>query len=92
MNNLLQMNRRQNVVQGAFKRNAVAKYFGRLRAWNQRRLAIRELQAMPESLLKDLGIERYQIADVVNSTGSYARVQPVQVSNTTTAPLHRAAA
>lgn len=34
--------------------------------WNERRRAIRQLRAMPDHLLADIGIERYEIEAVVN--------------------------
>ena len=38
-----------------------------LRKWNDRRLARRELRAMPDHLLADMGIERGQIDEVVDN-------------------------
>ena len=40
------------------------------KTWRNRRLAVRELSAMPDSLLRDIGIERWQIRDVVYHCGT----------------------
>lgn len=80
MSNIAQISQPENVVRGAFRPNIVIRMVHSVQAWNQRRLAIRELNAMSDSLLRDLGIERYQISDVVNRTGDFAgldRIAPV---------------
>ena len=38
--------------------------------WHARRVAIRQLHAMPDWLLRDIGIERHQINDAVNHLGA----------------------
>lgn len=81
----------ENVVSGNFRRNVFLRLVGRLKAWNRRRLAIREMQAMSDHLLRDLGIERFQIADAVNSKGEFARLQPAR-TDSAVAPLKKAAA
>jgi len=48
---------------------APARAWAALRAWHNRRVAVRELSAMPDAQLRDIGIERYQIRDAVN--GAY---------------------
>lgn len=48
---------------------AFARAWSALRAWHNRRIAVRELSAMPDALLRDIGIERYQIRAAVN--GAY---------------------
>ncbi|MDD9822812.1 MAG: DUF1127 domain-containing protein [Gammaproteobacteria bacterium] len=48
---------------------SLARAWAALRAWNNRRIAVRELSAMPDAQLRDIGIERYQIRDAVN--GAY---------------------
>jgi uncharacterized protein YjiS (DUF1127 family) len=37
-----------------------------IREWRKRRQAVRELSAMPDYLLNDIGIERHAINDVVH--------------------------
>lgn len=51
---------------------ALARTWAALRAWNNRRIAVRELSAMPDAQLRDIGIERYQIRDAVN--GAYPSI------------------
>ncbi len=81
----------ENVVLGQFQRNFLVRLIHRLQAWNRRRLAIRELQAMPDSLLRDLGIERYEIRDVVLNGGDFSQLRP-RKTESAVAPLKRAAA
>ena len=60
----------ENVVHGKFRpvqpANPVARIWTALKSWQSRRTAIRELSAMPDALLRDIGIERYQIKNAVN--------------------------
>ena len=95
MRNLAQVKQSENVVKGSFRRNIVIRAAKRLYAWNQRRLAISELNAMSDSLLKDLGIERYQISDVVNRRGEFSGLEAIRADSTVGSPavsLHKAAA
>ncbi|MGI9318667.1 MAG: DUF1127 domain-containing protein [bacterium] len=95
MSNLAQIAQSENVVKGAFRRNILVRAFRRVQAWNQRRLAILELNAMSDSLLKDLGIERYQISDVVNRKGEFTGLEsivPVHQAKAAVTSLHKAAA
>lgn len=48
---------------------ALTRAWASLRAWHNRRVAVRELSAMPDALLRDIGIERYQIRAAVR--GAY---------------------
>lgn len=50
----------------------LARAWAMLRAWHNRRIAVRELSAMPDALLRDIGIERYQIRAAVN--GAYPAI------------------
>ncbi len=81
----------ENVVSGKFRRHFILRLIGRLKAWNRRRLAIRELQGMSDYLLRDLGIERFQIADAVKNTGEFAELRPAK-ADSAVAPLKKAAA
>ncbi len=95
MSNIAQITRSENVVKGTFRRNLFVRVLQRIQAWNQRRLAIVELNAMSDSLLRDLGIERYQISDVVNRKGEFSELQhitPVSVMNSKASPTQKAAA
>ncbi len=95
MSNIANISPSKNVVKGTFRRNIVIRAWHRLSAWNQRRLAIRELNAMSDSLLRDLGIERFQISDVVNHRGEFSdlrAVKPETIFEVAVDPLHKAAA
>lgn len=46
-----------------------------LRCWQARRRAIRQLHAMPDHLLADIGIERGNIEDVVHGLQRRQRVE-----------------
>ena len=46
-----------NVVHGSFREGIMARIVRQIRDWNNRRQAIRQLNMMPDSLLKDIGIE-----------------------------------
>jgi len=52
-----------------------------LKNWYVRRQAINELSALPDYLLRDLGIEnRYQIAEVINGKMSQRRLKTVSAN------------
>jgi uncharacterized protein YjiS (DUF1127 family) len=92
MRNLAQTNNQENIVRGTFRKGYFVRALQRFRSWNERRLAVIELNAMPDSLLRDLGIERYEINDVVNQTGTFVKL-PIESSNEpAVTPLHKAAA
>ncbi len=44
--------------------------------WRRRRVAIRELSAMPDALLQDIGVDRGRIPDVVDSHLRHERAVP----------------
>lgn len=44
------------------------------RQWRERRQAIHDLAAMPEHLLRDIGVERHAISDVVNGLQTRQRL------------------
>ena len=86
------MKTHQNVVSGSFRKGLVARLISRFGAWNQRRLAIRELEAMPDVFLRDIGIERFQIRDVVNQSAHFVALRPQSVNTADIQPLQKAAA
>ena len=45
--------------------SVLGRMIGRIRAWNRRRQAIRALQALPDYLLRDIGIEQHEIMEGV---------------------------
>jgi len=62
-----------NILSGAFRPAFGARInamWSAYRAWRNRRLAVRELSAMPDALLRDIGIERWQIRNVVYNCGA----------------------
>lgn len=61
-----------NIIHTRFRPGTLSRAWTALRSWNNRRMAIRELSAMPDPLLRDIGIERYQIKDAVN--GAYPEI------------------
>ena len=56
-----------NVIRGLFRPTLLSRGWAALKGWRNRRVAIRELNAMPDALLRDIGIERYQIKNAVNN-------------------------
>ncbi len=56
---------RGNVVQGRFQRSILVRLVDRIRTWNDDRVAIRQLNALSDRLLQDIGIERENIAEAV---------------------------
>ena len=56
-----------NVIRGLFRPTMLSRGWAALKGWRNRRIAIRELNAMPDALLRDIGIERYQIKNAVNN-------------------------
>ena len=56
-----------NVIRGLFRPTMLSRGWAALKGWRNRRVAIRELNAMPDALLRDIGIERYQIKNAVNN-------------------------
>ena len=58
-----------NIVGGLFRPTLLSRGLAVLKSWSKRRRAIRELSAMPDALLRDIGIERHQIKDAVHDFG-----------------------
>lgn len=63
-----------NIVRGLFRPTLLSKGWTALKSWRSRRVAIRELNAMPDALLRDIGVERYQIKNAVNNFGKRPEV------------------
>ncbi len=73
-------NVKNNVSKGKFRASTLERYAQQFRAWRSRRQATNQLNAMPDYLLKDVGITRGQIEEVVNYRGDFAsvsRLKPV---------------
>jgi uncharacterized protein YjiS (DUF1127 family) len=81
-----------NVVQGSFRPTLVSRIVAAFKSWNSRRKAVRELNAMPDVLLRDIGIERYQITEAVNNSGAFAEIIRMRGENVVHAPRVRKAA
>ncbi len=91
MSETVSMASRENVVRGSFRKPFLVRLAGRVKTWNQRRRAIRELHEMSDALLRDLGIERYQIEEVVRRGGQFASFDRLP-RKSAVAPLKKAAA
>ena len=63
MNTLVE--KRDNVVFPEFRATLASRLLQRFSTWKQHRQAIRQLQSLPDYLLQDIGLERYQINDFV---------------------------
>ncbi|NKB78010.1 MAG: DUF1127 domain-containing protein [Gammaproteobacteria bacterium] len=74
MNNTVNNENKSNVFQGRFRKSFVERMFDQFKEWNNRRQAIQQLNMMSDSFLRDIGIERYQISDVVNQKGAFAEL------------------
>ena len=80
MNNTANMNKESNIVKGAFERGVFTRMTDKFISWNERRKAIRQLNAMSDRMLKDIGIERYEIADAVKQPRGIARLDSRRAS------------
>ena len=61
MENISIMGDQTNVIHNSFRRGITRRIIGRIKYWNERRAAIRQLTAMSDRLLQDIGIERHEI-------------------------------
>ena len=61
---------RRNGRQRATVLNSLATVFNGLRQWRNRQVAIRELSALDDRLLRDIGIARGEIGSIVSGTGN----------------------
>ena len=64
------------------------------KTWRSRRLAMRELRALPDSLLRDIGVERGAIHEAVFNSGARPanlRVSPASSASKTLLPPQTAA-
>ncbi len=69
---------RGNVVQGRFQRSVLVRLVDRIRTWNDDRVAIRQLNALSDRLLQDIGIERENIAEAVRQPHPHTGVAMTQ--------------
>ncbi len=75
MNNITMMGDRKNVIHNSFRRGIARRIIDRIQFWNERRNAVRQLAAMSDRLLEDIGIERHEIYQSVHRPGA-----PVKMS------------
>ena len=80
-----------NVVKVGFDRSWLTRLVDRIRSWNDRRIAVRQLSAMSDRLLQDIGIERYEISDAVNKPAGLARLVPAPEISEKIAEIKQAA-
>ena len=66
MNNIATMGDRRNIIQNSFRRGITRRIIDRIKYWNERRKAVRQLMAMSDRLLQDIGIERHEIYQSVH--------------------------
>lgn len=76
-----------NITHGAFRPNLFSRMLATVKNWRNRHKAIRELNAMSDALLADIGIQRHQIKDAVNN-----RVARSEIINLPEANIPRARA
>ena len=79
------------VVHGEFRESFPARMIGRFLAWRRRRMAVRELKALPDSVPKDIGVHRHEIEEAVRYGRNLARFQAPE-AEPAPAPPKKAAA
>ena len=80
MSNSVNMANNANVVHGSFRRSIVSRVIDQIKVWNERRAAIRQLNALSDRLLLDIGVERHEIAAVVKKQGEFTRLVAEETS------------
>ena len=68
-----------NIVEVSFRRSLTARIFDRISTWNDQRVATAQLNAMSDRLLKDIGINRYQIEQAVKRPADFAELSTIKV-------------
>ena len=66
------------VVVAPFKRSVFARLIGQLRVWRDRQLTIKQLRALPDHLLRDIGVERNLIVEFVDQRPANIGVLNIQ--------------
>ncbi len=89
MKNTVNMKDNSKVVHGEFGRgllSQVIRTFHRIQALIERKKAIRHLNTLPDRLLRDIGVERYQIHELVRTRGTLTQLaaQPTRQPDTST--------
>ena len=70
MNNHFRNSTMNNVISAAFRPSLFARLRAAVAGWHNRRIAALQLHAMPDALLRDIGIERHQINAAVRNFGA----------------------
>ena len=65
-----------NVVKGRYERNWLIRLADRFWAWRECRTAVKQLSAMSDRMLQDIGIERYEISEAVRRPAGVVRLTP----------------
>ena len=68
------MNNNSNVVAGSFRRGLVARTLDRISTWNERRIAVQQLNSMSDRMLQDIGIDRCNIGQAVKRPADFAEL------------------
>ncbi len=63
-----------NVVHGKFRQGIVARAFCLIKSLIERRNTIRQLNALSDRMLLDIGIERAQIRNSINHRGAFTQL------------------
>ena len=61
MENISIMGDQANVIHNSFRHGITRRIIDQIKFWNGRKAAIRQLTAMSDRLLQDIGIERHEI-------------------------------
>ncbi len=82
MNNTVNLNEKSNVVHGSFQRGFVVRVLDQIKDYIEHKKAVRQLNALSDRMLRDIGIDRSDISETVKSRGAFTNL----VSNKTGRP------
>ena len=68
------MNNQTNIVKGAFKPDIFSHIKNTIRIWKYRRNAISHLSNLPDRLLEDIGVKRYEIVSTARKTKTHFEI------------------
>ena len=71
------------ITRATFRPAPLTRAWAALTIWRNRRAAVRALRALPDELLRDIGIERHQIRDAVYNF----RAQPARLDRLDRQPV-----
>ena len=81
MNNITTMDERNKVIHNSFRRGITRRIINRIKSWNERRESIRQLTAMSDRLLQDIGIERHEIYQSVQRPSAPVKMASERTGN-----------